>query len=204
MKVVLEYGYLKSALGNIGKGPVEIIPYHPERLETPRRVLDVRSSWRGIESVLADVIKTFHIKPGRCLEFGVEFGYSTVALSSFFDTVTGVDTFVGDKHTGVHRDLYTETVEKLKQYENISLVRSDYRDWIKSDNSRYDLIHVDIIHTYTDTFTCGLWAARHSRCAIFHDTESFRAVKMAVADICRQTDKSFYNFSDSFGLGIIV
>jgi hypothetical protein len=39
---------------------------------------------------------------------------------------------------------------------------------------------------------------------IFHDTESFTAVKKAVAEICRQTSKTFYNFPDNNGLGIIV
>jgi hypothetical protein len=95
-------------------------------------------------------------------------------------------------------------VNRLKGFENIHLVRSDYRDWIKSDQSFYDLIHIDIIHTYTHTFECGLWAAQHSKCAIFHDTESFRAVKLAAAEICRQSRKTFYNFPDSYGLGIVV
>ena len=36
---------------------------------------------------------------GALREFGVERGYSTAALSCFFDSVTGVDTFQGDIHT---------------------------------------------------------------------------------------------------------
>jgi hypothetical protein len=84
------------------------------------------------------------------------------------------------------------------------LVRSDFRDWIKQDNSSYDLIHVDIVHTYADTFACGLWGAVHSQCTLFHDTESFPAVKRAVIEISRRTGKRFHNFPESNGLGILV
>jgi len=205
MKMVLEYEYLKSSLANIGKRPIPIIPYNPAKRETPKNLLEIKSSWKGIESILADIIERFDLQTDRCLEFGVEYGYSTAALSSFFDEVIGVDIFTGDVHTGTHRDMYEDTVDRLKGLENIRLVRSDYRDWIKKNNSGfYDLIHVDIIHTYKHTFECGLWAAQHSQCAIFHDTESFRAVKFAVAEICRRTGKTFYNYTDSYGLGIIV
>src|ERR1700761_8304233 len=128
MKMVLEYEYLKSALANIGKPAIPIVPYNPAKLETPKRVLEIRSSWKGIESILADIIQRFGLKTERCLEFGVEFGYSTAALSSFFDEVTGVDIFTGDMHTGVQRDIYQETSDRLKAFENIRLVKSDYRD----------------------------------------------------------------------------
>jgi hypothetical protein len=43
----------------------------------------------------------------------VEFGYSTVALSSYFDSVTGVDIFIGDKHTVNRKDIYGDTVKRL-------------------------------------------------------------------------------------------
>jgi hypothetical protein len=68
----------------------------------------------------------------------------------------------------------------------------------------YDFIHVDIVHTFADTFACGLWSANHAKCVAFHDTESFPAVKRAVADIARQTGKTFYNFVESNGLGILI
>jgi hypothetical protein len=83
-------------------------------------------------------------------------------------------------------------------------VRSNYQSWIGRDDSHYDLIHVDIIHTYADTFTCGLWSAMHSSCVLFHDTESFPAVKRAVIDIARKSGKTFYNFKESYGLGILI
>jgi hypothetical protein len=178
--------------------------YVPQRRQLPARVLPVATAWKGIESVLGDLIQRFGIGTRRCLEFGVEFGYSTAALSCFFDSVTGVDIFIGDKHTRDKGDIFAETSARLSRFDNIRLVRSDYRDWTAKDESFYDLIHVDIVHTYIDTLNCGLWSARHSQCVLFHDTQSFWAVKRAVIDISRQTGKRFYNFKESNGLGILV
>jgi hypothetical protein len=170
----------------------------------PERVLQVESAWKGIESILSDIVHRFNLGTERCLEFGVEYGYSTAALSSIFDSVTGVDTFAGDKHTVSKQDIYADTLKRLSVFGNIKLVRSDYRDWIANDDTVYNLIHVDIVHTYADTFACGLWSAKHAQCAIFHDTMSFPAAKQAIVDISRQTGKRFYNFEESNGLGILV
>lgn len=201
--MVGEIEYWKSLFGGIIKPTVPVLPYVPKHRQLPPRVLPVESAWKGIESVLSDLISRFDIGTSRSLEFGVEHGYSTAALSCFFDSVTGVDAFVGDKHTFM-RDLYAETSSRLSCFDNIQVVRSDYRDWIRKDDGFYDLIHVDIVHTYIDTFTCGLWSAKHSKCVLFHDTESFPAVKRAVIDIARESGKNFYNFKESSGLGILI
>jgi hypothetical protein len=88
MKMVMEYEYLKSAFANFGKPSIPIIPYSPAKLESPKNLVDIRSSWKGIESILSDIIQRFELDTKRCLEFGVEFGYSTAALSSLFDEVS--------------------------------------------------------------------------------------------------------------------
>lgn len=202
--MVTEIEYWKSVLGSLMAPRVSVTPYVPQRRQLPPRVLPVATAWKGIESVLGDLIQRFGIANQRCLEFGVEYGYSAAALSCFFDTVIGVDRFVGDKHTLDKRDIFGETTQRLSCFSNIHLVRSDYRDWIAEDNTSYDLIHVDIVHTYIDTFTCGLWSAHHAQCVLFHDTQSFSAVKRAVIDLSRQTGKRFYNFTESNGLGILI
>jgi hypothetical protein len=202
--VTLELEYWKSILVGLNKPKVPILPYVPKSRQLPPRVLPVYSAWKGIESVLSDLIAQFGIGTERCLEFGVERGYSTAALSCFFDSVTGVDTFKGDKHTGERSDLYASTSDRLSAFDNIHLVRCDYRDWIAKDSSFYNLIHVDIIHTYADTYKCGLWSANHSQCVIFHDTESFPAVKRVLIDLSRDLGKTFYNFTESHGLGILI
>jgi hypothetical protein len=201
--VVAEIEYWKSVFRGLIDPKVRVLPYVPQRRKLPPRVLPVPTAWKGIESVLDDLIQRFSVGTHRCLEFGVEHGYSTAALSCFFDTVTGVDTFAGDRHSLI-RDLFEETSARLSGFDNIKLVRSDYRDWAAVDDSYYDLIHVDIVHTYIDTFACGLWSAQHAGCVLFHDTQSFPAVKRAVVDISRRTGKRFYNFRESNGLGILT
>jgi hypothetical protein len=202
--MVLEIEYWKSKIGELAKPTVSVVPYTPKQRRLPPRSLDVFSAWKGIESILEDLISEFNIGRNNCLEFGVERGYSTTALSCFFSSVTGVDTFLGDKHTGNREDLFVSTKGRLSEFSNIQLVRGSYQDWTAKDNNSYDLIHVDIIHTYIDTFRCGLWSAEHSQCVLFHDTESFPAVKQAVSDIARQTGKTFYNFKECYGLGILI
>jgi hypothetical protein len=180
------------------------ITYLPEKIEIPQHLLLYDSAWRGLESVIKDLMQRFEIDNKKALEFGVEFGYSAAALSNYFEEVTGVDIFTGDMHAGFYEDHYEATSKKLAAYNNVKLVKADYKDFIRNNNDFYDLIHVDIIHDYKHTFECGLWAAQHSKITIFHDTESFREVKRAVADISKKTKKTFYNYPKYYGLGIIV
>jgi hypothetical protein len=204
MRLITEFAYWKSIAHGFAAPKVEIVPYIPNRREAPARRLAVTSAWSGIENILADIIERFSIKTDRFLEFGVEFGFSTTAFSSYFNSVTGVDTFSGDLHTDNKRNIYEETLDRLSPYPNIRLIRSDYRDFIRSENGSYDMIHVDIVHTFADTFACGLWSARHSGCTLFHDTESFPQVRQAVIEIARTTGKTYHNFPESHGLGIVV
>ncbi len=182
----------------------DIREYKPTQLYQPSNTLDVDTGWRGHELIVRDIVDRFRLKTESCLEFGVEFGYSSVVLSNFFDRVVGVDTFEGDIHSSRKVDHYDETRADLKRFDNIELYKMDYKEWMRRDNNRYDLIHVDIIHTYDDTFKCGLWSATRSTCTLFHDTESFREVKKAVVDIARVTKKTFYNYKPHYGLGILV
>jgi hypothetical protein len=201
---ITELSYWKSIFHEMISEAVPVLPYVPQHRKLPPRVLEPATAWKGIESVLEDLIRRFGIRTERCLEFGVEYGYSTAALSCFFGSVVGVDTFTGDKHTENKSDIFLSTQQRLAQFKNIELMRSDYRDWIKTDDSFYDLIHIDIVHTYADTFRCGLWSARRASCVLFHDTLSFPAVRRAVIDIARETGKSLYNFRESHGLGILI
>lgn len=178
--------------------------YKPAKLVRPEKVLEVISAWKGLELIIEDILDGFDIERKSCLEFGVEFGFSTVAFSNYFQKVTGVDTFEGDIHTVNKENHYEQTREKLSVYPNIELVKSDYRDWIKTDQSRYNFAHVDIVHNYAETYECGLWTAQHSDCTIFHDTESFPEVRQAVIDIAKKTGQLIYNYPMHYGLGILV
>lgn len=175
--------------------------YTPSRFEQPKNLLDVPSAWKGLEWIIKDIIETFRIKTEKALEFGVEYGFSTVALSNYFDKVIGVDTFLGDEHsrTEMTEGLY-EAVKSVMP-SNVQLIQSRYQDY--KDDSHYDLIHVDIVHTYKDTLACGDWALNHSNLVIFHDTESFKEVMRAVQDLASKHNVEFYNYPKCYGLGIL-
>ncbi len=186
-----------------GKKP-DIQIYKPRKKVVPAKMLKVDTAWSGLELIIEDILETFDIKRNRCIEFGVEFGYSSVVFSNYFKEVIGVDTFEGDEHTIHKGDHFEETKQRLFSYPNIELFKSDYKDWIKKDDSQYDFSHVDIVHNYAETYECGLWAVNHCTCSIFHDTESFPAVRQAVKDLASNTGKKVYNYPKSHGLGIII
>lgn len=182
--------------------PIEV--YFPKKKIKPEKMIKIVTAWKGLELIIEDIIERFDIGRESCIEFGVEFGYSSVVFSNYFKEVVGVDIFIGDEHTDFKGDHYEKTKASLSAFENIKLIKSDYKDWIEEDTHQYDFSHVDIVHNYKETFECGLWAAQHSKCAIFHDTESFTEVRRAVIDIAKATGKNVYNYPYHNGLGIIV
>lgn len=198
-------GLVVKAKGIIDSIRYGEINYVPKKIVTPERLIQSKSqAWVGLEKIILDIIEFSKIKRGAALEFGVEFGYSTAVLANYFKKVTGVDIFTGDEHAGHYGDIYDQTKNNLRDFSNIELIKSDYRDYIKSTDEIFDMIHVDIIHTYEDTYACGLWSAEHSSCTIFHDTQSYPDVKRAVADIAKKTNKKFYNYRKCNGLGILI
>lgn len=181
-----------------------MIIYEPIIRDTPRLMTERESAWGDIPTILKDIIERFHIKQNVALEFGVEYGYSTSALSNYFEKVIGVDTFTGDIHTWKSGFHFDETNECLKDFPNIELVVSRFENFILNNDNIYDLIHIDIDHEYDTTYKCGEWAINHSRVTIFHDTESFQDVKRACEDLSFKYNLYFFNYPQSFGLGILV
>jgi predicted O-methyltransferase YrrM len=194
----------KFSLAGLFTSKKDIPVYKPRRKVKPDKMIQVDTAWAGLEMIIEDILNRFEIKRERCIEFGVEFGYSSAVFSNYFTEVTGVDTFEGDVHTTHKGNHFEQTKNRLSAFQNIQLHKSDYKDWIKTDDSHYDFAHVDIVHKYDETYECGLWAVNHSACTIFHDTESFPAVRKAVIDIAKTAGKKVYNYPKCHGLGIIV
>jgi autotransporter strand-loop-strand O-heptosyltransferase len=195
-----------SDLGGIGLIKVsKEIKYVPNKRFNPPSIY-VPSAWGNIPTIIGDIIDRFKIDKKSCLEFGCEYGFSTSVLSYYFDNVTAVDTFEGDVHTKIRTCFLEETRKNLSTYDNIKLIKSSYQDFIQNtkDPLRYDLIHIDIVHTYEDTYACGEWAVGHSDCVIFHDTISYPGVYRAVSDLADKYNLSFYNYEESHGLGILI
>jgi predicted O-methyltransferase YrrM len=181
-----------------------MILYSPRKINLPPKLIDVPSAWKGLESILLDLIERFRIPRNTALEFGVDYGYSTVALSNYFSRVIAVDHFKGDVCAGFRdNDFENRVRHTLSPYSNIEVIASNFEDFIQNNTEQYDLVHIDIVHEYTPTYQCGLWAAKHANAVIFHDTESFPEVKRAVGDIAAQENMLFYNYPHCCGLGIL-
>jgi predicted O-methyltransferase YrrM len=180
-----------------------MINYLPTNRHTPK-LADVSSAWGNIPTILKDIIERFNLKQDLALEFGVEYGYSTSAMANYFTNVIGVDTFEGDPHSGFKDNHLETTTNNLADFNNIQLFKSDYKDYIKDNNDMYDMIHIDIIHNYNETFECGEWAIKHSKCVIFHDTLSFREIMRVCEDLSIKHNLEFYNYKESYGLGILI
>lgn len=178
--------------------------YNPIFRNTPILADKIPSAWGNIPTIIKDIMVRFNIKGDKAIEFGVEYGYSTSALANYFKEVVGVDTFMGDIHAGVKGDHFQVTKNNLVEYHNISLVQQSYQDFIENHKEKYNFAHVDIIHTYQDTYLCGEWCINHSDIVVFHDTVSFKQVFSAVKDLSEQYNMKFYNYTESHGLGILV
>lgn len=184
---------------------VEILPYYPKFYVKMPKLPEVGSAWAGVDTILYDIIARFNVPQLKALEFGVQFGYSTAALANAFEQVVGVDTFVGDEHAGYVEDHFKQTRDKLADWPNIKLIQARFQDYILFDEfARYDLIHVDIVHTYKETYLCGKWAVKHAPVVLFHDTEEFPDVMSAVRDLADDFNRTFYNYPRFHGLGILV
>lgn len=187
------------------KNQVIEIEYIPNNRDYPKLAEQpMNSAWGNIPTILKDIVERFSVNTTRALEFGVEYGYSTSALSSYFDEVIGVDIFTGDIHSGLKDDHLIQTLGYLDPFKNISIIKSDYKDFIKDNDEIYGLTHIDIVHDFEHTYECGEWAVQHSRVTIFHDTESFPEVKRACQELADNFDLEFYNYKESYGLGILV
>ena len=90
---------------------LQVLNYEPNKRETPR-LANVGSAWGNIPTILKDIIERFDIKTESAIEFGVEYGYSTSALSNYFENVTGVDIF----------DTYFHIIKKYSPPNNFKLV----------------------------------------------------------------------------------
>jgi len=167
--------------------------------------LNVSSAWMGLEYYIPSIIKELNIQPRKCLEFGIDKGYSSYIFSQLFDKTIGVDLFAGDDHI-IHEQgekFYEQVCERFEKT-NVSIVRSDFRDFIKNNNDeKYDLIHIDIVHYYQETYECAEWAIQHSDVVILHDTESFPDIKRVCEDISKKYGVNFYNIIPHHGLGIL-
>ena len=108
------------------------------------------------------------------------------------------------KYNRFKGDIFNDTKSYLASYPNVELVRSMYQDFIKEHDEQYDFAHVDIVHTYEDTYACGEWCVNHADVVVFHDTMLFPEVMQACKDLSDKYNMEFHNYEECYGLGILI
>lgn len=157
----------------------QIIKYEPSFIDESINPLPVPSAWVGLEKIIRSIVKDFNIDSRTAVEFGVDFGYSLSVFSQIFKKTVGIDHFEGDHDTG-HSIDYKKVLSDMSKWPNCKIIKSSYQDFFNKNKKikyKWDLCHIDIRHTYEDTFACGKSALQRCDCVIFHDTESFQEVK---------------------------
>jgi hypothetical protein len=162
------------------------------------------SGWEGLECYMKSIISSLNIKTDVALEFGIDHGYSLTVLSQLFTKTIGVDSFSGDPHIGHIQDpaFFQGILNRFKD-RNVDIFKLDYRDFIKNNNNQYDLIHVDIIHHYAETFECGDWSIQHSNVVLVHDTITFPEMHKVCVDIAKKHGVGYSNILPHNGLGVL-
>lgn len=211
-ELIPKFGIVGGSIWTTEKTKKQIIPIDFPKNDTwldgPLPVSPtVPSGWTGLEKIMPALVSKFCEKRESALEFGVEYTFSTNVLAQLFGHVTGVDWFKGDEHSMLREDYSAIARANVAHRTNVELIQSSYQDWIAqaTADAHYDLIHVDVVHTYEATYACGRWAADHSPVVIFHDTNYlWPEVPNAILQIAEETDRTFYNYPDCFGLGILA
>jgi hypothetical protein len=186
---------------------IEYIPKIIEYPEIPTEITDIEVAWAGLQKIIKDIIVRFNITPNLALDLGVLYGYSTCSLSYYFKKVIGVDTFKEDRYDNntERPSKFYNVLKILIKFPNIQLIESMYQDYIKKEPfGKYDLIHIDMIHSYQETFDAGDWALQHSDCVIFHDADAIKDVYNACSDLADKYNYTFYLYKPSWGLAILV
>lgn len=181
--------------------------YQPSFLDENNKPISVISAWVGLEKIIRPIVKDFNLNTKRALEIGVDYGYSLSALSNVFEEVIGVDMFCGDIHAGARDESqYQMVLKNFSEVDNVQIIKSSYQEYFDSLDKQalFDLVHVDIVHTFQETYDCGKLALEHSRCVIFHDTESFSDVNRACEQLSVDFGCEIFNYPYSHGLGILV
>lgn len=154
------------------------------------------------------------LKPRSVVELGVHTGFSYLSFCQAVRaleldcTCKGIDTWLGDEHSGFYSDdVYRKLAKANSENADFSrLIRSTFKDALSQvDDGSVDLLHIDGLHHYTDVRQdFESWTPKLSSRAIvlFHDTGVPRfGVGKLWAELC--AEHLHFTFHHSHGLGVL-
>lgn len=158
------------------------------------------------------------LSPKTYVELGVQYGVSYFAFCQAVKKMGcatkcfGIDTWQGDKHTGlynekVYGDVSRHNTENYREFS--SLMKCYFEDALpKFKDKSIDLLHIDGLHTYEAVkhdFETWLPKMSDKGVVIFHDT-TVKRNDFGVWKLWDQIKDKYpsFNFSHNYGLGVLA
>lgn len=162
----------------------------------------ITSAWKGHEQFAYWLVN--EIKPKITVDLGVDYGFSTFALShNNPGIVYGIDCFSGDEHAGFRDTLeYVNNIKNTYAFNNVEFIKGDFNEVASQWRETIDLIHIDGLHTYDavkNDYETWKKFTNQNTVFLFHDTESY---KNDVGKFFNELDLHKVNFTNSSGLGV--
>ncbi len=175
-----------------------IIKYSEER---------IRSAWRGHHYFALWLVK--ELQPLTIVDLGVDRGFSTFIFGAQnIGKVYGIDWFKRYNFIGDPIDDYIPTMRNKRKMEkkfritNVTIIKSKFSEVAKKWKKNIDILHIDGAHSYKDVKEdYQMWSKflNENSVILFHDTKVYEGVIRFFGEL----DLPKYNFTHSFGLGVV-
>jgi hypothetical protein len=130
--------------------------YYTPIFEYERKFLDLDRPWAGDKYFVYDLVR--NLKPKKIVELGSEKGTSFFSMcqavkdEKLKSELCAIDTWVGDKHSGLYKeDVYENFIKYINIYFpslKIKVLRKLFDEARESfENNSIDLLHIDGLHT---------------------------------------------------------
>ena len=167
----------------------------------------IRSAWRGHHYFALWLVE--ELQPETIVDLGVDKGFSTFIFSAQnIGRVYGIDWFQKYNFLGGSIDDYIPTMRNKRKMErkfgisNVTFIKSRFSEVAEKWEKKIDILHIDGAHSYKDVkedYQTWRKFLNENSVILFHDTNIYEGVTRFFGEI----DLPKYNFTHSFGLGVV-
>jgi predicted O-methyltransferase YrrM len=171
---------------------------------------DIPTAWRGHRKFAEWLVSS--VKPEVTVELGVAWGFSTFCFAMpRIGHVYGIDTFEGDQYTGDYSGSYEYVLhrqEKLLMNDNVTFIKGNFDDVVKTWDKKIDILHIDGDHSYEAVKKdYENWSPHlaENGIVLFHDSyvDMLGGRQFGVKRFFEEIDLPKCNFTHTFGLGVV-
>lgn len=195
--------------------------FNPNTLSAPERqgaidklfltnLDDIPTAWRGHRKFAEWLVSS--VKPEVTVELGVAWGFSTFCFAMpRIGHVYGIDTFEGDQYTGDYSGSYEYVLhrqEKLLMNDNVTFIKGNFDDVVKTWDKKIDILHIDGDHSYEAVkkdYENWIPHLKENGIVLFHDScvDVLGGRQFGVKRFFEEIDLPKCNFTHTFGLGVV-